>query len=157
PGTDRKDELVLLGAHLGSWPGGTGATDGASGCAVMMEAMRILMTLDPEVRRTVGVALWAGEAQGLLGSIAYVKQPLGDRETMTLKPGHTRLSGYFNYDNGGGRIRGINLQNNDMMRPIAEAWLAPFKDHGAASVTIRNTGGTDHIPFDGIGIPGFQF
>lgn len=157
PGTDRKDELVLLGAHLDSWTGGTGATDDASGCAVMMEAMRILKTLDLKMRRTVGVALWAGEEQGFLGSIAYVKQHLGDRETMTLKPGHTRLSGYFNYDNGGGRIRGINLQNNDMMRPIAEAWLAPFKDHGAASVTIRNTGGTDHIPFDGIGIPGFQF
>jgi len=157
PGTDKKDELVLLGAHLDSWTGGTGATDNASGCAVMMEAIRILKALDLKLRRTVTVALWAGEEQGFLGSRAYVTQHLGDRESMALKPGHARISGYFNYDNGGGRIRGIHLQNNDMMRPLAEAWLAPFKDHGAITVSIRNTGGTDHIPFDGIGIPAFQF
>jgi hypothetical protein len=157
PGTDKKDELVLLGAHLDSWTGGTGATDNASGCAVMMEAIRILKALNLTVRRTVTVALWAGEEQGFLGSRAYVKQHLGDRASMVLKPGHARISGYLNSDNGGGRIRGVHLQNNDMMRPVAEAWLAPFRDHGATTVTIRNTGGTDHIPFDGIGIPGFQF
>jgi len=157
PGTSKKEEVVMLGAHLDSWTGGTGATDNAAGSAVAMEAMRILKTLDLKMARTVRMALWTGEEQGLLGSKAYVKEHFADRESMTLKPEHARLSGYFNLDNGSGKIRGAYLQGNDMMRPLFEAWLAPFKDYGAGAVTIRNTGGTDHLSFDAVGLPGFQF
>ncbi len=157
PGTDKKDEIVLLGAHLDSWTGGTGAADDAAGCAIMMEAMRVLKTLDLKMRRTVRIGLWAAEEQGLLGSRAYVKEHLADRETMALKPEHSKISAYYNVDNGAGRIRGIYLQGNDMLRPVFEAWLEPFKDLGADTVTIRNTTGTDHLSFDAVGIPGFQF
>ena len=157
PGGARKDEIVLLGAHLDSWTFGTGATDDTSGCAVMMEAMRILKALDLKMPRTVRIGLWAAEEQGLLGSAAYVKEHLADRDTMALKPGHARLSGYFNLDNGTGKIRGVYLQGNDMMRPVFEAWLAPFRDLGATTVSIRNTGGTDHLSFDAVGVPAFQF
>jgi len=157
PGTSKKDELVMLGAHLDSWTGGTGATDNGAGSAVVLEAMRILKALDLKMARTVRVALWTGEEQGLLGSRAYVKEHFADRETMALKPEHAKLSGYFNLDNGTGKIRGAFLQGNDMMRPIFEAWLDPFKDYGASTVTIRNTGGTDHQSFDAVGLPGFQF
>ncbi len=155
--TDKKDEVVMLGAHLDSWTGGTGATDNAAGCAVTMEAMRILRSLKLDMPRTVRIALWTGEEQGLLGSKAYVKEHFADRETMAVKPEHARLSGYFNLDNGTGKIRGVYLQDNDMMRPVFEAWLAPFKDLGASTVTIRKTGGTDHLSFDAVGLPGFQF
>jgi len=151
------DEVVMLGAHLDSWTGGTGATDNAAGCAVTMEAVRILTTLKIDMPRTVRIALWTGEEQGLLGSKAYVKEHFADRETMKLKPEHARLSGYFNLDNGTGKIRGVYLQDNDMMRPVFEAWLAPFKDLGASTITIRKTGGTDHLSFDAVGLPGFQF
>ena len=137
--------------------GGTGATDNAAGCAVVMEAMRILKALEVKAPRTVRVALWSGEEQGLLGSRAYVKEHFADRETMAVKGEHRKLSGYFNLDNGTGKIRGVYLQENDMMRPIFEAWLAPFKDFGVATVTIRNTTGTDHLSFDAVGLPGFQF
>ena len=157
PGTDKKDEVVMLGSHLDSWTGGTGATDNAAGCAVTLEAVRILKSLKLPMSRTVRIALWTGEEQGLLGSKAYVKEHFADPENMVLKPEHTRLSGYFNLDNGTGKIRGVYLQENDMMRPVFEAWLAPFRDLGATTVTIRKTGGTDHLSFDAVGLPGFQF
>jgi carboxypeptidase Q len=157
PGSSKKDEVVMLGAHLDSWTGGTGATDNAAGSAVTMEAIRILKALKLEMPRTVRIALWTGEEQGLLGSKSYVKEHFADRETMALRPEHARLSGYFNLDNGSGKIRGVYLQQNDMMRPVFEAWLAPFKDLGASTVTIRTTGGTDHLSFDAVGLPGFQF
>jgi acetyl esterase/lipase len=157
PGTTKPDEVVMLGAHLDSWTGGTGTTDNATGCAVMMEAMRILKKLDLKPARTVRLALWTGEEQGLLGSRAYVTKHFADRETMQTKPEHAKLSGYFNFDNGTGRIRGVYLQNNDMVRPIFAAWLAPFRDLGATTLTIRDTGSTDHVPFDQVGLNGFQF
>jgi carboxypeptidase Q len=157
PGSAKKDEVVMLGAHLDSWTGGTGATDNAAGSAVTMEVVRILKTLKLDMPRTVRIALWTGEEEGLLGSKAYVKEHFADRETMALKHEHTKLSGYFNLDNGSGKIRGVYLQQNDMMRPVFEAWLSPFKDLGASTVTIRTTGGTDHLSFDAVGLPGFQF
>jgi carboxypeptidase Q len=157
PGGKKKDEIVMLGAHLDSWHGGTGATDNAAGSAVMMEAIRILKSLNVPMDRTVRMGLWGGEEEGLLGSRAYVKEHFGDRETMKLGSEHAKLSGYFNVDNGTGRIRGIYLQGNDMARPIFQSWLEPFKDLGATTITIRNTGGTDHQSFDAVGLPGFQF
>lgn len=157
PGGRKKDELVMIGAHLDSWHGGTGATDNAAGCAVMMEVMRILKTLGLKMDRTVRMALWDAEELGLLGSRAYVKEHFADRETMALKKDFHKLSGYFNLDNGSGKIRGVYLQGNDMMRPVFEAWLKPFEDLGAATVTIANTSGTDHLSFDAVGLPGFQF
>ncbi len=157
PGGDKKDEVVMLGAHLDSWTFGTGATDNAAGSAVAMEAIRILKATGLKPRRTVRIALWSGEEQGLLGSKAYVKEHFADRETMALKPAHAKLAGYFNLDNGSGKIRGIFLQGNDMARPIFDAWLAPFHDLGATAITIRNTTGTDHLSFDAVGLPGFQF
>jgi hypothetical protein len=157
PGGGKKDELVMIGAHLDSWHGGTGATDNAAGCAVMLEAMRILKALGLPMDRTVRLALWSGEEQGLFGSRAYVKQHFGDPATMSLRPGHAKLAAYFNVDNGTGKIRGVYLQGNDMARPIFEAWLAPFRDLGALALTIRDTTGTDHLSFDAVGLPGFQF
>src|SRR6266581_4839998 len=157
PGGRRKDEIVMLGAHLDSWHGGTGATDNAAGCAVVLEAMRILKTLDLKMDRTVRLVLWSGEEQGLLGSRAYVKEHFADPITMALKPEHARLAAYFNLDNGSGRIRGVYLQGNDMARPIFESWLAPFKDLGATTLALADTGGTDHKSFDAVGLPGFQF
>ena len=158
PGTGpHKDQLVMLGAHFDSWHGGTGATDNAAGSAVMMEAVRVLKTINQPMDRTVRIALWGGEEEGLLGSRAYVKEHFGDRETMKLTAEHGKLSGYFNYDNGTGKIRGVYLQGNDMMRPIFESWFTPFKDLGAGAISIRNTGGTDHLSYDAVGLPGFQF
>lgn len=157
PGGRKKDEVVMLGAHLDSWTGGTGAADNAAGCAVMMEAMRILKTLNLRMDRTVRIALWSAEEQGLLGSRAYVKEHFADPETMTPKPEHAKLSAYFNLDNGSGKIRGVYLQGNDMVKPIFEAWLEPFKAMGATALPIRNTGSTDHVSFDAVGLPGFQF
>jgi hypothetical protein len=157
PGTRKRDEVVMLGAHLDSWHGGTGATDNAAGVAVIMEAARILKTLALPMDRTVRIALWGGEEQGLLGSKEYVKQHFANPEVMQPLPEHTRISGYFNIDNGTGKLRGVYLQNNDMMRPIFEAWLAPFRDLGVTTISIRNTGATDHVSFDRVGIPGFQF
>lgn len=157
PGDKKKDELVMIGAHLDSWHGGTGTADNATGCAVMLEVMRILKALGLKMDRTVRMALWDGEELGFLGSRGYVKEHLADRETMALKPGHSKLSVYFNLDNGSGRIRGVYLQGNDMMRPIFEAWFEPFRDLGAGAITIANTGGTDHLAFDEVGLPGFQF
>jgi len=124
---------------------------------VMMEVMRILKTLEIKPRRTIRLVLWSGEEQGLLGSRGYVKNHFADRTTMTLKPDHEKVSVYFNLDNGGGKIRGIHLQSNDEVKPIFEAWFEPFHDLGAGTLTYRNTGATDHISFDEVGIPGFQF
>jgi hypothetical protein len=174
PGTDKKDEIVMAGAHLDSWHTGTGATDNAAGSAVVMEAARILKALGVKPRRTIRIALWSGEEQGYYGSNSYVKQHFATRpeskddkdlpdafreETwpLQLKPEHAKISVYFNIDNGGGRIRGIYTQENAAVQPIFAAWLAPFSDLGADTVTLRDTGSTDHVQFDGIGIPGFQF
>jgi len=157
PGGRKRDEVVMIGAHLDSWQGGTGATDNAAGCAVMIEALRILKTLDLPMDRTVRMALWGGEEEGLLGSRAYVDEHFGKREDMKLKPEHAKLAGYFNVDNGSGKIRGVYLQGNDAMRPVFEAWFKPFQDLGAGTISIRNTGGTDHQSFDAVGLPGFQF
>jgi hypothetical protein len=177
PGTDRQPEVVMLGAHLDSWHGGTGATDNAAGVAVGMEAARILKALDVKPKRTIRIALWTGEEQGLLGSRAYAKEHFASRPDpsdpaekdlpsflrpppsgpLTVKPEHAKLSAYFNLDNGTGRIRGVYTQGNVAAVPIFEAWLRPFADLGAATITNRNTGGTDHQAFDGVGLPGFQF
>jgi len=148
---------VMLGAHFDSWHSGTGATDNAAGSAVMMEAVRILKATALPLRRTVRLALWTGEEQGLLGSRAYVKQHFGDRDTMVLTPDHARLSGYFNMDNGGGAIRGVYLQANDAVQPVFSKWLEPFRSLGMTTLSIRSTGSTDHVPFDEVGLPGFQF
>lgn len=159
PGTDPalKDEVVMIGAHLDSWQTATGATDNASGSAVMMEAIRILKSLGFSNRRTIRIGLWSGEEQGLLGSRAYVKNTFADPATMQTTPAHEKFSSYFNIDNGTGKIRGIYLQGNEACRDIFAQWLAPFKDLGATTVTINNTGGTDHQAFDAVGLPGFQF
>ena len=159
PGTDPKlkDEVVMIGAHLDSWQTGTGATDNASGSSVMMEAIRILKTLGIQNKRTIRIGLWSGEEQGLLGSRGYVKKTFADPANMQLLPAHEKFSSYFNIDNGTGKIRGIYLQGNEACRNIFTAWLAPFKDLGASTVTISNTGGTDHQAFDAVGLPGFQF
>ena len=157
PGDKKAEEFVMLGAHLDSWHAGTGATDNGAGCAVVLESMRILKALNLKLDRTVRMALWSGEEQGLYGSRAYVKQHFGDPVTMKLTPEHAKLSVYFNLDNGSGKVRGVYLQGNDMARPIFESWLAPFKDLGVSTISIRNTGGTDHLSFDAVGLPGFQF
>ena len=191
PGTDKADEIAMLGGHLDSWHSGTGATDNGAGCAVMMEAVRILRTLNLQPRRTIRIALWTGEEEGLLGSRAYVKQHfgyLGDGTTpvfggggggrgnnadatpakLTKLPEYDKLSAYFNIDNGTGKIRGIYEQGNDNVRPIFREWFAPFRtanwydangklDMSANTISIANTGGTDHQSFDAIGLPGFQF
>jgi len=176
PGTDKKEEVVMLGAHLDSWHTGTGATDNGAGTIVMMEAVRILKALDVKPRRTIRIGLWTGEEQGLLGSEWYVQHHLGARPPakepdrqgdpsvrrrengpMSLKPEQKTVSVYFNVDNGTGKIRGIYLQENAMAAPIFEAWMKPFKDLGMDTITMRNTGGTDHLSFDAVGIPGFQF
>jgi carboxypeptidase Q len=157
PGTDRADELVMLGAHFDSWHTGTGATDNAAGSAVMMEAMRILKSTGVKLRRTVRIGLWGGEEQGLLGSKEYVKAHFGDPATMQLKPEHAKFAGYFNVDNGTGTIRGVYLQGNEAVAPIFQAWMEPFRNMGMTTLTIRNTGGTDHLSYDAVGLPGFQF
>ena len=158
-GTDKllKNEVILLGAHIDSWHGGTGAADNASGCVVMMEALRILKSLDVAPRRTIRIALWGGEEQGLNGSLGYVEKYLVDSKTMEHKPDYNNFAGYFNMDNGSGKYRGIYLQENEFVRPIFEEWLKPFADMGASTVTIRNTTGTDHLSFNSAGLPGFQF
>jgi hypothetical protein len=185
PGSDLKDEVVMLGGHLDSWQSGTGATDNGAGCAVMMEAMRIIQTLGLKPRRTVRIALWTGEEQGLLGSRAYVKQHFAYRgdgtaspfggggggqnqapQKLTTLPEYDKLSAYFNIDNGTGKVRGVYLQGNESVRPIFRKWLEPFKDPkwfdpakdmSANTLSLSNTGGTDHLSFDGVGLPGFQF
>jgi hypothetical protein len=157
PGTDKAGEIVMLGAHFDSWHAGTGAVDNASGSAVMMEAMRILKQSGVRLRRTVRMALWTGEEQGLIGSRAYVKRHFGDPETMALTPAHLTLAAYFNMDNGTGAFRGVYLKGNEAVAPIFRAWMAPFANIGMTDLTIRNTGGTDHLAFHAVGLPGFQF
>lgn len=156
-GGRKKHEIVFIGAHLDSWHGGTGATDNGTGSAVMIETMRILKSLNVKLDRTVRMGLWDGEEEGLIGSRTYVKEHYADPATMKVTTEHGKISAYYNDDNGSGRIRGIYLQGNDMAKPIFEQWLKPFSDLGATAVTIRNTGGTDHQSFDGVGIPAFQF
>ena len=178
PGADPKlkDEIVMLGGHLDSWASGTGATDNGAGTVVALEVMRILNTLQVKPRRTIRIALWTGEEQGEFGSYGYVKQHFGYVPLSTapdqlklpewlrkpagpveLKPEQAKISGYFNVDNGSGRIRGVYLQENAAMAPIFQQWIEPLKDLGVSTITLRNTGGTDHEAFDGVGIPGFQF
>lgn len=160
PGTDPtlKDEIVMLGGHLDSWHGSTGATDNASGCAVMLEAVRIIQTLGLQPKRTIRIALWSGEEQGIYGSNNYVKNHFGDAKTMALKPEHEKLSAYYNIDNGTGKIRGVYLQGNEAARPVFDSWFDAMSDIiESPTITIRNTGGTDHLAFDRIGLPGFQF
>ncbi len=174
PGTDLRDEVVMLGGHMDSWHSGTGATDNAAGVAVTMEAVRILKALNLQPRRTVRIALWSGEEQGLFGSRAYVAEhfgTLGDGSATTSttammggqspkvnpKPGHEKFSVYFNLDNGTGKIRGVYLQGNEAVRPVFRGWLAPFREMGATTLSISNTSGTDHLSFDAVGLPGFQF
>jgi Zn-dependent M28 family amino/carboxypeptidase len=190
PGTDLKDQIVMVGAHLDSWHSGTGATDNAVGSAAAMEAVRIIQSLNLHPRRTIRVALWTGEEEGLLGSAAYVKKHLGydpqsgaRRERLrraaatetsdanpTTEPApveparkivkeadYENLSVYFNLDNGTGKIRGIYAQGNDAAVPIFKDWMAYFRDLGATTVSSSNTGSTDHVSFDSIGLPGFQF
>jgi hypothetical protein len=157
PGGAKKDEVVMIGAHFDCWHTGTGATDNGAGSAVMMEVMRLLSTLKLPLERTVRIGLWGGEEEGLYGSRAYVKEHFADPKTMKLTSEHARLSGYFNLDNGSGKIRGVYLQGNEAMRPVFEQWLSPFRNLGVSAITIRNTGGTDHLSFDAVGLPGFQF
>jgi len=152
-----KSELVMLGGHFDTWHGGTGATDNAAGCAVAFEAMRILKALGVQPRRTIRMALWDAEEQGFVGSRGYVTNHFFDRAKKEKKPEYDKLSAYFNFDNGSGKIRGIYAQGNSAVVPIFEGWLDPVRDLGAATVALRNTGGTDHLPFDGVGLPGFQF
>jgi carboxypeptidase Q len=182
PGSDPtlKDEIVMLGGHMDSWHAGTGATDNGAGVAVAMEAVRIIQTLGLKPRRTIRVALWSGEEEGLLGSRAYVAQHFGKMETpattastspasgdgaaatppapvLVKGPEYDKLAGYFNLDNGTGKIRGVYLQANEPIAPLFRQWLMPFRDLGAETLSLSNTGGTDHLSFDGIGLPGFQF
>ena len=196
PGSDLKDQIVMIGAHLDSWHSAQGATDNCAGSATVMEAVRILSALNLHPRRTIRVGLWTGEEQGLLGSAAYVKKHFAYREPAATKPAASRpatlfadpatepeggidkthvatsaqagrplikldeyekLSVYFNLDNGTGRIRGIYAQGNAAAAPYFQKWLQPFADLGASTVTLSNTGGTDHLSFDGVGLPGFQF
>ncbi len=178
PGSDPtlKDEIVMLGGHMDSWHSGTGATDNGAGVAVAMEAVRIIQALGLKPKRTIRIALWTGEEQGLLGSRAYVAQHLGKMETpataatngdgasatppapvLVKGPEYDKLAGYFNLDNGTGKIRGVYLQGNDQIAGLFRQWLAPFRDLGAETLSLSNTGGTDHLSFDGIGLPGFQF
>jgi carboxypeptidase Q len=157
PGGAKKDEIVMIGAHFDSWHSGTGSTDNGTGSAVMIEVMRILKTLNLKLDRTVRIGLWGGEEQGLFGSRNYVKQHFADPKTMHSTPEHAKLSGYFNLDNGSGKIRGVYLQGHEAMRPLFEAWLKPFEDMGVSTVSLRDTGGTDHLSFAAVGLPGFQF
>jgi hypothetical protein len=187
PGSDLKDQIVMLGAHLDSWQSGTGATDNGAGVACTMEAMRILSAIKAHPRRTIRIGLWTGEEQGILGSRAYVTEHFGyytngampapqarsdrpasandepdrnareEKRKLIRRSEYDRLSAYFNLDNGAGKIRGVYMQGNEAVRPLFRRWLEPFRDLGAETLTISNTGSTDHIPFDAIGLPGFQF
>jgi len=195
PGTDKADEVVMLGAHFDSWHAATGATDNAAGSAAMLEAMRILKQSGVTLRRTVRIGLWTGEEQGLIGSREYVsahfgscnqppQPPAGSQPApaapapggaqppaaqrggggrggcqtgFTLKPEHAKFAAYFNIDNGTGAIRGVYLQGNEAVAPIFREWMEPFRSIGMTSLTIRNTGGTDHQSYDAVGLPGFQF
>ncbi len=157
PGTDKADEIVMLGGHIDSWSPGTGAADNAAGCAINMEAVRILRDLGLEPRRTIRIVLWSAEEKGWLGSKAYTAEHFGDVETMTLKPEQAKVSAYFNFDNGSGRIRGIRTQGNVQIRPIFETWMEPLRDLGMTQVVNRSSMGSDHGALDLLGIPSFQW
>jgi carboxypeptidase Q len=178
PGTDPKlkDEVVMVGGHLDSWAAATGATDNGAGTVVAMEVMRILNALQVKPRRTIRIGLWTGEEQGLFGSVGYVKQHFGfvplstapdqvklpewlrkPAGPLVLKPEQQKISGYFNVDNGSGKILGVYLQENIAETPIFAQWIEPLKDLGVTAISVRNTEGTDHESFDAVGIPGFQF
>jgi len=157
PGTDLAGEVVLLGAHFDSHAFATGATDNATGSTAMLEALRIIRTLGLKPRRTIRVALWGGEEQGLLGSRAYALAHFADPQTMTLKPEHAQLAAYFNLDNGTGRIRGVWMQGNLAVRPIFAQWIAPLEDLGVTILGPRSVASTDHASFDNVGLPAFQF
>ncbi|MGC8643748.1 MAG: M20/M25/M40 family metallo-hydrolase, partial [Isosphaeraceae bacterium] len=181
PGTDLKDEVVMLGGHIDSWQSGTGATDNGAGVATAMEVVRIIQALDLKPRRTIRIGLWSGEEQGLLGSRAYVAQHFGKsydavaamfgnpqppaekkdsadgKASDQAKSEFQKFAGYFNLDNGTGKIRGVYMQGNEAVRPIFRKWLQPFREMGASTLTLANTSGTDHLSFDGVGLPGFQF
>ncbi|HEV2387497.1 MAG TPA: M20/M25/M40 family metallo-hydrolase [Candidatus Acidoferrales bacterium] len=157
PGTDKADEVVMVGAHFDSWHSGTGATDNGAGSGVMLEAMRILKATGLTMRRTVRIGLWTGEEEGLLGSKAYVKAHFGDPATMKLLPAQAKLDAYYNVDNGSGKIRGVYLQGDEAVAPLFAQWMRPFRNLGMTTLSIRDTGGTDHLSFNAVGIPGFQF
>lgn len=177
PGTDPKlkDQVVMVGAHLDSWISGTGATDNAAGSVVAMEAMRILKSIGYKPKRTIRIALWSGEEQGLCGSRGYVRQhfgaqenapvlPCGSMPTGPVEPSAIKttkewetLDAYYNVDNGTGKLRGVYTQENYAIAPIFAQWIAPLKDLGVTTITNRNTGGTDHLSYDAVGLPGFQF
>ncbi len=160
PGTDLKDEVVMIGAHLDSWHSGTGTTDNAAGSAVMMEAMRILKTLGESPKRTIRIGLWGGEEQGLLGSRGYVAKHLGTRinpDSINYLPGAEKFSAYFNMDNGTGKFRGVYMQGNENVRDLFRTWMRPFNKEGASTLTLNSTFSTDHVSFDNIRLPGFQF
>ena len=157
PGTDKADEVVMIGAHFDSWHSGTGTTDNGASSAVMMEVMRILKAAGLKPRRTIRMALWTGEEQGLLGARAYVKAHFADRYDIKPTPEHGKLAAYFNMDNGGGAFRGVYMQGNEAVAPIFEAWMKPFESLGMRTLSIRATGSTDHVAFDEVGLPGFQF
>jgi Zn-dependent M28 family amino/carboxypeptidase len=175
PGSDKADEIVMIGGHMDSWHTGTGATDNGAGVAAAMEAVRIIQALGLKPRRTIRIGLWSGEEQGLFGSEAYVARHFGKPSGETSNdsflrlvqggsakqiargPEYDKLSAYYNLDNGTGKIRGVYLQGNEAVRPIFRQWLQPFRDLGASTLTASNTGGTDHLSFDAIGLPGFQF
>jgi carboxypeptidase Q len=175
PGSDKADEVVMVGGHMDSWHSGTGATDNGAGVAAAMEAVRIIQSLGLKPRRTIRIGLWSGEEQGLFGSIAYVDKHFGkpvdeSKDASFLRlvqggmaakikrgPEYDKLSAYYNLDNGTGKIRGVYLQGNEAVRSIFRQWLQPFRDLGAETLSASNTDGTDHLSFDGIGLPGFQF
>lgn len=177
PGSDPSGAYVMAGAHLDSWTAGDGAADNGAGTAMVMEAARILQASGVKPKRTIRFALWAGEEQGLLGSMAYIDQHIATRKPaagapstglarfygwanrwpVTRQPGYGQLTAYFNLDNGSGKIRGINAENNLAAVPTLREWLAPFGSMGANTVAIRKVGGTDHVFFSALGIPAFQF
>jgi carboxypeptidase Q len=169
PGTDLKDEIVMIGGHFDSWHAGTGATDNGTGTAVCMEAVRIIQKLGLKPRRTIRIGLWGGEEQGLLGSRAYVAKHLAEQDgdfisammgrggPIKKKAEFDKFSVYFNNDNGTGKVRGVWMQGNEAVRPIFREWLAKYNDPTAQTLSLSNTGGTDHLSYDGVGLPGFQF
>jgi carboxypeptidase Q len=159
PGTDLADEVVMLGAHFDSWHEAAGASDTAAGCAVALEAARIIKTIGGKPRRTIRVAFWAGEEQGIHGSREYVNAHFGNPNVAKapVKPAYDKFSVYFNQDYGAGQFRGVYLQGNERVRRLFAAWMQPFRDFGFTAISIQSVGSTDHVSFDQAGLPGFQF